>query len=355
VDLPAQPAEIVPATGTNVERRVLQAASKRGGTTKRGPYISTTRVQEIRKKIGEFNLHAMQGMKVKARRKLLAVAASSVKTRRREVEEAVGFSISEKEYTNIRLHALHPGPMKEAKKIVIRRRKVKDGLITALLHSLESGGKLQRNAFGTKVIEIVGGLEHVTTENIERSQKVSEIAAQFLCELFNEAEAVANGTLVIPENRCKRSERDSRRQCLCEAGHDRACKFTAPGSMSMTRAKDFVKLLTGPDIKKLSGLDDIKVEKGRENFQSIRKYIDVLYAPDEAHAMKKRVDAVENFHKTDFDKHLSREAEYACACLTCGFHDRGKFKSFLIKTLLYLSSYSPFVFSSTRPSRRHRL
>jgi hypothetical protein len=47
----------------------------------------------------------------------------------------------------------------------------------------------------------------------------------------------------------------------------------------MTRAKDFVKLLMGEDIKKLSGLDDIKVEMGRENFQSIRKYIDVLYAP----------------------------------------------------------------------------
>jgi hypothetical protein len=55
----------------------------------------------------------------------------------------------------------------------------------------------------------------------------------------------------------------------------------------MTRAKEFVKLLRGKDIKKLSGLDDIKVEQGRESFESIQKYIDVLYAPDEAHAMKK--------------------------------------------------------------------
>jgi hypothetical protein len=241
--------------------------------------------------------------------------------------------------------------MKDAPKLIIRRRKVKDELITALLHSLESGGKLQRNAFGRKVIKIVGGLEHVTTENIERSQKVSEIAAQFLCELFNEAEAVTNGKLVIPDNRCKNSERDSRRQCLCEAGHDGTCKFTAPGSMSMTHAKDFVMLLTGEDIKKLSGLDDIKVEMGRENFQSIRKYIDVLYPPDEAHAMKKWVDGVENFHKTDFDKHIGPEAEYACACLTCGFHDRGRLNQFSsCCKLLNLPTYSPFLLSSIRPS-----
>ena len=114
----------------------------------------------------------MQEMKVKDHRKLLEVGASVVKTRCQEVEEAVGFEILEKEYTNIRLHALHPGPMKDSPKLIIHRTKVKDELITALLHSLESGGKLQRNAFGTKVIEIVGGLEHVMTENIERSQKV---------------------------------------------------------------------------------------------------------------------------------------------------------------------------------------
>jgi hypothetical protein len=68
VDLPAQP-EIKPATGINVEIVVPQrlkeqhqkpAASKCGGITKRGPYINTNRVEEIRKQIGEFNLHVMQ-------------------------------------------------------------------------------------------------------------------------------------------------------------------------------------------------------------------------------------------------------------------------------------------------------
>lgn len=38
--------------------------------------------------------------------------------------------------------------------------------------------------------------------------------------------------------------------------------------------------------------------------------------------MKKRVDDVEIFHKTDFDKHLKRQSQYACACLTCGFHHK---------------------------------
>jgi hypothetical protein len=81
-------------------------------------------------------------------------------------------------------------------------------------------------------------------------------------------------------------------QCLCKAGHDGTCKFTVPGSMSMTHAKDFAKLWMGKDIKKLLGLDDTKVEMGQENFQSIWKYIDVLYAPNEAHAMRKWVDGI---------------------------------------------------------------
>jgi hypothetical protein len=40
--------------------------------------------------------------------------------------------------------------------------------------------------------------------------------------------------------------------------------------------------------------------------------------------MKKRVDAMELFHKSDFDKHLERHSEYTCACLSCGFWDKGK-------------------------------
>ncbi len=211
-------------------------------------------------------------------------------------------------------------------KPTVFRKRVKDSTITALLHCLETGGKLQRNAFGTKICKILGGQEHVTIENIERSQKVSRIAAEFVLELLDETIMEANGDIIVPSHgvHCKKVERSSFRRCLCERGHEGKCKFTPPRSMSMTKATELVKLLTGADIKKLSGLDDIKVEQGRENFKNIRTYIDELFGPEESHALKKRVDDVENFHKTDFEHHLERQSEYSCACMTCGFHDKGE-------------------------------
>jgi hypothetical protein len=210
---------------------------------------------------------------------------------------------------------------------------------------LESGGKLQRNAFGTKVIAILGGLENVTTENIERNQKVCQIAAQFVVELCDEASAIANGDLVVPEFRCKCTERDSSRRCLNDAEHGGNCKFTPPGSVSMTKASELIKVLSGDDIKKLSGLDDIKVEQGRENFISLRRIVDSLFTVEEAHAMKKRVDDVENFYKTDFEKHLESTSEYSCACLTCGFFDTGKWRylSFDYFSTLQLTNHPSFL------------
>ena len=71
-------------------------------------------------------------------------------------------------------------------KPTVFRKRVKDSTITALLHCLETGGKLQRNAFGTKICKILGGQEHVTIENVERSQKVSRIAAEFVLACFDE-------------------------------------------------------------------------------------------------------------------------------------------------------------------------
>jgi hypothetical protein len=100
------------------------------------------------------------------------------------------------------------------------------------------------------------------------------------------------------------------RRCFCnKEGHaGNKCKFTLPGSILLSKAKDLIKVLTGNDIKKLSGLDDVKTEKGRENFIQLRKLIEKLVSPDKEDAMKKRVDAVELFHKSDFDKHLERHS-----------------------------------------------
>jgi hypothetical protein len=66
----------------------------------------------------------------------------------------------------------------------------------------------------------------------------------------------------------------------------------------------------------------------------LRKLIEMLVSPDREDAMKKQVDAVELFPKSDFDKHLERHSEYACACLSCGFFDKGKTKPMQAASLL---------------------
>jgi hypothetical protein len=196
------------------------------------------------------------------------------------------------------------------------------------MYSLESGGKLQRNVLGTKLIKILGGHANVTIQNIEWSQKVSRLAASFVLELFDEASKIEKGNLVVPADRCLKLERDLYRRCLHVAGHGGNCKFTPKDSLSMTKASELIKLLMVEDVKKLSGLDDVKVEQGRENFAAMREYVDKLFGvhdPEEVMALKKRVTTVEDFHWTDVDMHLSPQSEYSCSCLTCGFFDRGKF------------------------------
>ncbi len=94
----------------------------------------------------------------------------------------------------------------------------------------------------------------------------------------------------------------------------------------MRFATDLIKTLTGGELKQLTGLDDIKVERGRDNFIRIRRLIDQLCDPAERIELKKEVDEVELFHKTDFPNHLERVSEFACSCLTCGFYYNGTYR-----------------------------
>jgi hypothetical protein len=172
-------------------------------------------------------------------------------------------------------------------------------------------------------VETLGGHDFVTIENIERCKKASRLAAEFVIQTFEEVTELTSTDVPESHLRCQKLERNSYRRCLCKRDHSGHCKFTAPGSISMTTATELIKSLTGNDIKKLSGLDDVKTERGRDNFVRMRRLVGQVCSLNEAPALKKEVDDVELFHKTDFDNHLSREAEYSCSCLTCGFWDKG--------------------------------
>jgi hypothetical protein len=80
------------------------------------------------------------------------------------------------------------------------------------------------------------------------------------------------------------------------------------GSISMMTATKLIKSLTGNDIKKLSGLDDVKTDRGRELFFDMRRLAGQLCSLEETLARK---------------RHLSRQVEHSCSCLICGFWSKG--------------------------------
>ena len=192
----------------------------------------------------------------------------------------------------------------------------------------------------------LGGHDFVTLENIERSKKASRLAAEFVIQTFEEVTALTSTDVPESHLRCQKLERDSYRRCLCKRDHTRNCKFTPPGSISMTTATELIKSLTGNDIKKLSGLDDVKTERGRENFVRMRRLAGQLCSLEEAPALKKEVDDTELYHKTDFDHHLSRQAEHSCSCLTCGFWNKGTATHAKKKLWVTLSKISLNLFRS---------
>jgi hypothetical protein len=92
----------------------------------------------------------------------------------------------------------------------------------------------------------------------------------------------------------------------------------------MTTLTAFIKTLTGHDIKKHSGLDDVKVLKGTENWNRLRRLCNLLAPSVEPRlVMASRIDKLEIFYQKDYTAHLQRIGDHQCHCLTCGFCDTG--------------------------------
>ena len=97
-----------------------------------------------------------------------------------------------------------------------------------------------------------------------------------------------------------------------------------------------VNSFTGNDIKKLSGLDDTRVLKGKENFDRGKRIVNELCTAEvpglvdddavaalgeESGNLKERIDKSALFHQVEFPTHLQSEAKHSCCCFKCGFHD----------------------------------
>ena len=121
---------------------------------------------------------------------------------------------------------------------------------------------------------------------------------------------------------------------MCKRGHKEGenasqCKFTPDSSLCRTTVWNLVKTYTGNDIKKLSGLDNTRILKGRDNFDRAKRVVGELCTPEmlgltdeaaisalkeEAIGMKKRIDNAELFYRIEFPAHVQSEAGYSCCC-----------------------------------------
>jgi hypothetical protein len=262
----------------------------------------------------------------RARRPYLAALVSS-KHKRVAVEAAIGHKIHANEWTNIKIHERFPGPMKPVQREQISRMRVPKAALMALLQYLDSPGTTQRYAFGTKVLSIGRESKTVEIDNVSFCRKLEDAVADYLRIVFWEIEVELNELQDLPdeEDRCQHKENGKHaRRCMQMKDHDGKCRFTPKGSISRTTARELAKMLTGPEIKKLAGLDDCKVLKGRNNWIRARKISDTVFDGNAAEEYKERVDSQEEFYSTDFIPHLSKISNHKCNCLTCGFCDKSK-------------------------------
>ena len=269
------------------------------------------------------------GQKPAARRPFLAAFANHKKP---AIERVLDIKISDAEWNNARKHAVWPGAFKPERKPragATFRSKVDPALLTKLAKFFEGPGVLQRYAYGEKILNLCGGLQLSALDNVDRLQKARTITVKFILSIDAELSAYEHD-LPPDEERCRCCERDTMRRCMLRREHKAdgsctCCKFTPDGSLGRTTVLAMVNNFTGDDIKKLSGLDDTRVMKGRDNFNRAKRIVDELYTADvdaeEAVNLKKRIEDSELFYRTEFCAHVQSESDYSCSCFECGFHD----------------------------------
>lgn len=160
---------------------------------------------------------------------------------------------------------------------------------------------------------------------MDRLEKAHALAARFIRTVDEEVTAQVTGVLPPTEQWCQRTEDMTFRQCTCTRGHSGTCKFTSNGSASKTAIYEIVKFLTGSDCAKLSGLDDVKVLKGTDNWKRLHRINDQITACIERHQnISKRIQEQQLYYQTDYVPHLKPKGDMQCNCLSCGFFDKGK-------------------------------
>jgi hypothetical protein len=201
------------------------------------------------------------------------LAAAAAKKHRKKVEEVFAINITHDEWHKIKVHAVYPGPFVKAPRKAFSQNKVNNDILVKMLCFLNFPGNLQKYAFGRKIVVLFNKTSHVELDNVARMKKLKGLVAEFVCALSGELDNInllAGAEPGVPESdkQCQVLEEATFHGCMYPRGHvEQNHKFTLKGSMCMTTAMELIHSLTFKEVKRLTGLDNIKVSMGHENFE----------------------------------------------------------------------------------------
>jgi hypothetical protein len=322
--------------------RTAKAPKKKTPRKKRNPISSAKKRSKVQRLDlqqaalqGSFEavIDHVNGLSKTGERWPFLAAAAAKKHRKKTVEEVFGINITHDEWHKIKVHAIYPGPFVEAPQKRFSRSKVKKDVLVKMLQYLDLPGNLQKYAVGRKIVALFHQTSYAELDNVARMKKLTRLAAEFISSLSAELDNISlshqtnpEAVTALPESdkRCQHFEDATLRRCMCERGHGGKHTFTPPGSISLTTAMELIQSMTFSEIKRLTGLDDVKVSKGRENFEQMRQLAKIYCPAEQYPSMAKRIDDHELFCQTDLTLHFKSVGGHRCNCLTCGFFSEGK-------------------------------
>jgi hypothetical protein len=301
---------------------------RRSSMTFKTPEALEKAVSEVKESLGDETIKHLRTScnKNRERRPILAMVAHNHS--RKAVNHALNTYICKNEWRLCQIHAKYPGILQPVKKEPIQRLRVDPAVQKKFIDFLQAPGHLQRSAYGQQLQEVLGGLDTVVIDKVNICQNVTKLTFQYLNTIFDELEheTTPNGEPIAPEEeRCRCfHQKVALVRCMRKKGHEGRCAFTPKGAISESTIWMLAKSLTAGNLKSLSGLDDTKVLKGRDNFHCLRRIVNEFVDDTvEVQTLLKKIDDTEVFHKTDFTTHLQRHGSHSCNCLTCGFCAKG--------------------------------
>ena len=323
----------------------------------------TTTTKNIFEQIGQTVSRVIKDKKPSKRIPLMSLVVKNAT--KVQAENALNTKISNREWSNANSHYMYPGPGEPLPEQIarIRRKRVRDEVITDFVEWLYASDLLESLSFGQKVVKFSNGF-HFAIESIKRTDSYAAIIRRYArkwmaensaddgeedkelcCKINREgkrcsreedhdgscnfaSERIQHNNKEKDSDECGKRCTKSEMPCFKKKNHDGKHAYTPDDKLSPSTIARILSTLTNGEIKSLAGLDNIDVIKGHDNFESMREmvkklvYIGRMDAGGQcelADLIESKIDESEAFHKMIFPQHLGKPgSKHKCTCIQCG-------------------------------------